>query len=431
MNIGFVGLGMLGYPVATAIAAAGHRVMGFDIRPDAMVHDSRAELESGPNGVESFNDWSERTDSTKKLFTFGSLAEIAAHADIVFVAVPTPHGPEFEGITPLPDTRVDFDYTALRQTVSELSRVIERPMTIGIISTCIPGTVRRELLPLCSPLMHLVYNPSFIAMGTAVRDYYEPEFVLLGSDEKAPLARMTEFYAHTVKAPVRCMSVESAELAKMMYNTFISMKLAFSNSLLEICHAIPEADIEDVTGVLKAATRRLIAPSYMDGGMGDGGACHPRDNIAMSWMAKEIGLRRDIFADVMLARQAQAEWLADLMERYDLPKAIVGFAYKPNTNIITGSHSILVKNILEARGHSVAMWDPLVAGDASNEGPLIIKGVSDTPSAVLLGCKHDAVTRYRFAEGSIIIDPFRVFPPQGATRVVRLGEGEVSAEGTG
>ena len=116
------------------------------------------------------------------------------------------------------------------------------------------------------------------------------------------------------------MSIDSAELTKVAYNTFIGMKIVFANTLMEICHKSPGANVDDVTGALKKARRRLLGPLYLDGGMGDGGGRHPRDNIAMSWLARKLPLSHDMFENLLTARECQTEWLVELMCAYDLPR---------------------------------------------------------------------------------------------------------------
>ena len=108
--------------------------------------------------------------------------------------------------------------------------------------------------------------------------------------------------------------------------------------------------------------KRISSDKYLSGGMGDGGGCHPRDNIALSWLSDELGFRFNWFDNIMKHREVQTEWLADLIEEHSggLAINILGKSFKPQTNITTGSPSILLKNILEERGHAVFMWDPYI-----------------------------------------------------------------------
>ena len=98
---------------------------------------------------------------------------------------------------------------------------------------------------------------------------------------------------------------ENAEAIKVAYNTYISMKIAYANTWMEICHKIPGTDVDQVTGALELATTRIMSPKYLTGGMGDGGGCHPRDNIALSWLARELDLSYDFFEHLMIARERQ------------------------------------------------------------------------------------------------------------------------------
>src|SRR4029079_12685998 len=138
-------------------------------------------------------------------------------------------------------------------------------------------------------------------------DFLHPEFVLLGVDDPETATKMTTLYTTLTDAPVYQMSIDSAELTKVAYNTFIGMKIVFANTLMEICHKSPGANVDDVTGALKKAGRRLLAPLYLDGGMGDGGGCHPRDSIAMSWLAREIPPRHDIFRKPRTCRRGHSQ----------------------------------------------------------------------------------------------------------------------------
>ena len=155
---------------------------------------------------------------------------------------------------------------------------------------------------------------------------------MLGADDDDAAAVTKRFYATIHDAPVFQTTIASAELAKVSYNTFISMKIAFINTIMEICHKTG-ANVDAVSDSIALATTRLISPAYLRGGMGDGGGYHPRDNIALSWLARELHLSHDFFDSLMQARERQTEWLADLMEEYgqDLPKVILGRSFKPES----------------------------------------------------------------------------------------------------
>lgn len=335
MRVGFVGLGKLGLPIALAVEAAGHEVAGWDTNQEVIRYIEQRELPyREAEAVELLS------DTALKLM---EPEELAAWAEVVFVAVQTPHQPQFEGITPLPSERADFDYTYLR---SACASVKEAPLIV-VVSTVLPGTLEREVVPLVEP-GRLLYNPSFIAMGTTIPDFRNPEFVLIGSDEawSWPLRFL---YATINSAPVFVTTIRTAELTKVLYNTFIGLKIAFANTVMELAHKVG-ADCDDVIDALSMGSRRIISPAYMRGGMGDGGGCHPRDNIALSWLAQEVQLSYDLFDSIMQCREAQTEWLADQAIFEGGHLTLLGKAYKPETNLTTGSPALLMANILHGHG---------------------------------------------------------------------------------
>lgn len=336
MKVGFIGLGKLGLPCALAIEAAGHEVQGFD--PSEAVKATLRERVL-PYKEEGAQELLRQTNITM----VGPVA-LSRWADLLFIAVQTPHMPQFEGITRLPEARSDFGYGYLWEALESVKGA-ECPVVV--ISTVLPGTL--ESLNATDVL----YNPFFIAMGTTIQDFRNPEFVLIGTDQAHP-GLLKEFYATLHDRPTFVTTIKTAELTKVAYNTFIGLKIAFGNTMMELCEKTG-ADVDDLVDALSLARERVISPAYLRGGMGDGGGCHPRDNIAMSWLAQEVGLSYDLFEALMICRERQTEWLADLIQdeqnsysEYH-PITLLGKAYKPETNLTIGSPALLLAEILEER----------------------------------------------------------------------------------
>ena len=414
MKIGFLGLGKLGLPCALAIESQGHDVFGYDSNPTVQEYVQNKKIPYKEEGVNQA-----LINSNIKLVT---LSELVKFSEIIFVGIQTPHHEKYEGITELPQDRVDFDYTFLKNASIELFEEIKKQnleKTVIIISTVLPGTIAREIKPLLNNQVKLCYNPFFIAMGTTMHDYLNPEFVLFGVEDLDAAKKAEEFYKTITSVPFFKTSIQNAELIKVAYNTFIGMKIVFANVLMEICHKTG-ANVDEVTDALKLANDRLISGKYFTGGMGDGGACHPRDNIALSWLSRKLNLSFDWFENIMLAREKQTEWLADLMEEYDLPKVILGTSYKPESNLEIGSASLLLKNILEKRGHKVTKYDPYVDSDTADN----IKNRFKEPCVFLIGTKHPDFINFDFPEGSVIIDPWRYMPDMKNVNVIRLGSNQ-------
>ena len=408
MKIGFLGLGKLGLPCALAVESRGHPVIGCDISARVVADIRARKIPYREEGAQEALE--------KSAIEIVDILELVQSADIIFVPIQTPHEPRYEGVTRLPAERADFDYSALKSGIKSLSDEIGRggeDKVVIVISTVLPGTIEREIRPLLNPHIRLCYNPFFIAMGTTMRDFLHPEFVLLGADDDDAAAVTKRFYATIHDAPVFQTTIASAELAKVSYNTFISMKIAFINTIMEICHKTG-ANVDAVSDSIALATTRLISPAYLRGGMGDGGGCHPRDNIALSWLARELNLSHDFFDSLMQARERQTEWLADLMEEYgqDLPKVILGRSFKPESNIVVGSPALLLEGILRERGEDPAVWDPHLDGDMPEFAP----------SVFLIGTRHELFREMKFPAGSVVVDPWRYVPDQEGVRVVRVGE---------
>jgi UDPglucose 6-dehydrogenase len=411
MKVGFIGLGKLGLPCAVAADLKGHDVMGYDINPDRMQKSSINYRETGPNGKSPLQPLLRKSN-----LKFGSIEEVVKHSKIIFVAIQTPHEERFEGISRIPHERIDFNYELLVKGVAEVSKSIEKlgkNKIVVIISTVLPGTLKERIFPVINKHVKLCYNPFFIAMGTTMHDFLNPEFVLFGVVDNNAARTVEKFYKTLHNAPFYRTTLENAELIKVAYNTFIGMKIVYANVMMEICHKIGGTmDVDAITDAMKLATNRLISPKYLSAGMGDGGGCHPRDNIALSWLSRKHNLSYDFFEALMMAREKQTEWLAKLiLEHKELPKVILGKAFKPETNIITGSPSILLQNILEEMGHDVTIYDPYLDGDMSDWGA----------SVFFIGTMHPQFAKMTFPKGSVVLDPWRYIPKQKNVKIIYIG----------
>lgn len=390
MKIAFIGLGKLGLPVALAIESKGFNVKGWDIDPKVSEILKTKKLPYQEQGAQELL---EKTEIELKEPEF-----LKDWADILFIAVQTPHDNEYEGITPLPISRKDFDYTFLKQACES----VRGAKLVVIISTVLPGTIEREILPI---LPDVIYNPFFIAMGTTIQDFLNPEFVLLGGTRNEILdnfywscALQKHGEKFSLKLTRYWCSIREAEIIKVSYNTFITAKICIANTIMELCHKLG-ASSDVVTDALGLATERLISTKYLRGGMGDGGGCHPRDNIALSWLAKELNLSYDLYEKFMNCRDRQTQWLANLIEQKarekNLPVVILGKAFKANTNLTTGSPAMLLTHYLNI---GFTHYDPFIDKE---DPPIKEKAI------YFVATNHDVFKRYEFPEGSEVIDVWR------------------------
>lgn len=413
MKIGFVGLGKLGLPCALATESKGHEVMGYDPSNHVKEIIETRKLPYMEAGCQEL--------LNKTNIKIISLKELVEFSDMIFVSVQTPHLPKYEGITRIPTERKDFDYTFLKKAVSDLSKEIESQKikkNVIVVSTVLPSTIEREIKPILSSYVRFCYNPFFIAMTTTIRDFLDPEFILFGVDDQEAVVMAKEFYRTINDKPFFETSIKNAELIKVLYNTFIGMKIVFANTAMEICHKIG-ADVDEISKALALGYRRIISDQYLSGGMGDGGSCHPRDNIALSFLSEQQGLSYDWFTNLMVAREKQTEWLASLIveeqEKSNLPIVILGKAFKPESNLVVGSPSVLLHNILCESHVESEMFDPFIDGKVPDK-------YFKLPYIFFIGTKHSEFKDYVFPNNSIVIDPHRYIPHSNNYKVISIGQ---------
>lgn len=419
MKIGFVGLGKLGLPVALTVESKGHEVVGYDVS------------ESVKNIIEAkkipYKELWAQDYLSKSKIKFEQLDKVVEHSEIIFVPIQTPHDPLYEGVTRIPNKRVDFDYSHLKSGISNLSKEIEKKKkdtVVIIISTVLPGTIRNQIKPLLGKHTKLCYNPFFIAMGSTIRDFLYPEFILFGVDDDMASKKAEEFYKTICDSPFYKTTIENAELIKVCYNTLISTKISFVNTIMEACHHLPNTNVDDVTNALKMANRRLISGAYMSGGMGDGGGCHPRDNIALSHLSQKLNLSYDWFESIMMQREKQTEWLANLIIKNSNNRQIniLGKTFKPETNLILGSPAILLENILKEKKIKTHSWDPYIDKSFNEIKNEMNWDNNKLKHTFFIGTKHPDFINFNYPKDSIIIDPFRYIYNVKDSKIIRIGD---------
>jgi UDPglucose 6-dehydrogenase len=293
-------------------------------------------------------------------------------SEFIFVAVQTPHAPEQDGSVRFNHVRANFDLTYVKQAISEVSDwLVANPSgmrrKVVVISTMLPGSMDAEIAPLFKATEDvLLYSPSFIAMGTVVHDFTHPEFWLIGHDDRGQgVVELHDFYATISDTFFRVHSYATAELSKVLYNTWITMKITLANLASELAYSIPNCDGHRAMWTLQSAHKRIVAPAYMSPGMVDGGGCHPRDNIAMSWLSDKLGLKYNLFDFMVDTREKQVEFLADVIQEKAAGRYVLlsSRAFKHGTNIEAGSPAVLLSNILTERGVRHEFGSPRHVGE--------------------------------------------------------------------
>lgn len=403
MNVGFIGIGKLGLPCAEAMAKC-YDVTGYDIYP--------------------------RTSKAIKIAA--TLEEAVRDKQFIFVAVQTPHEQRYDGREPIShlDNR-DFDYDIVENVLRDINEHVTKNQIVVLISTVLPGTVRKKLYP-CITNARFVYNPYLIAMGSVAWDMVNPEMVMIGThdgDTTAEAGELVDFYRPLMENDPRYIigTWEECESIKVFYNTFISAKIGLVNMIQDVAMKIGNINVDVVTDALANSTIRIMSPKYMKAGMGDAGPCHPRDNIALRYLAENLNLGYDIFDTIIHAREQQARnialYLNYLQQGGRLPIIIMGKAYKPDVDYIDGSYSLLIGHYLEELGAEFFYCDPHT-GDQL-EGPVLGIAFLAHNRDVTYGYSGEQAAQELYVEmspGSTIVDPWRSYPVDDIRyRVIHYG----------
>ena len=394
-KIGFVGIGKLGLDCAEVFAEK-HEVWGYDIYP--------------------------RTSDTVKVC---GIEELVQNSEWIFIAVPTPHAEGYDGSVPSSHmTPRDFGHDAVIDAINNVNRYATDSKKVVLISTVLPGTTRKKFVPLLDKKHQFVYNPYLIAMGSVKWDMVNPEMIMLGTEDGSLTgiaSELRDLYETIMQNNPRYEvgTWDECEAIKIFYNTFISAKVGLVNMIQDFAMKIGNINVDVVTNALARSTMRIMGPKYMTAGMGDAGACHPRDNIALRWLAEEYNIGYDLFDTVMHAREVQAKnlalFLVDQAQQHSLPIVIHGKAYKPDVEYCIGSYSTLVGFYICEAGLPVVYVDPL-ADDRANcldtiDGPAVFLWAHNRKITYeYTGNTPDTQPYCKIESGSIIVDPWRKLP---------------------
>ena len=401
MKVAMIGCGKLGLPCAEVMSKK-YDVVGYDV-----VKDPDAEIP-----------------------LLDSIEQAVKGKDLIFVAVPTPHDPNYGGTKPIAEMPPkDFDYTIVKEVLIKINKIVNKSQLVVLISTVLPGTVRNYLVPLIKNA-RFIYNPYLIAMGSVKWDMVNPECLIIGTEDGSitgDAKLLVDFYKPIMEnnPTINIGTWDEAEAIKIFYNTFISTKISLVNMIQDVAEKNGNINVDVVTNALKNATQRITGPKYLTAGMGDAGACHPRDNIALRHLAQRLNLGYDLFHSIMYSRDQQAKNMAlklvSLSKQYNLPVVIHGRAYKPYVPYTSGSYSELVGNFVEEQGISVSYADPLT-GDYWI-GPAVIL-MAHNPVITYEGTgveiKLDGFY-FEIQSGSVILDPWRTIHNIEGCKIIHYG----------
>lgn len=360
-----IGMGKLGASMAAALASRGHRVTAVDVRPEAV-----ESLNAGRAPVQETDLENTIRACGARLRATTSHREAILGADISFVTVPTPS-----------DERGAFSLQYASWACREIGRALAEHKGYHLVvvsSTVLPGSIRFGLLPIleresgkrCGRDFGLCYGPAFIALGSVIRDFLNPDFCLIGEFDERSGQVLEACYGDVMlnDPPCERMGIENAELTKLAVNTFVTTKITFANMLAELCERIPGGDIDVVTRALGSDAR--IGSRYLRGGLGYGGPCFPRDNLALGFIARTLGAGADLAETTDRLNRQFAQRAVDRLRPHVAPGttvAVLGLAYKPFSHVVDESQGLHLVKALSRAGARVVAYDPLAGEQARAE----------------------------------------------------------------
>jgi UDPglucose 6-dehydrogenase len=369
LRISVIGTGYLGLTHAVCMADLGHQVLAIDTDAEKVAKAARGEAPFFEPGLEPL--LRKNLDAGRLRFT-GSFAEIGEFADVHFICVGTPQVKDGSGSADL-----SYVYGAAEALAPHLTR----PTLVVGKSTVPVGTSRQviERVHATAPAGEAVdfaFNPEFLREGYAVQDSLTPDRIVFGVTSAAADALMREVYAIPLSSgiPGLTMDLETAELVKVAANSFLATKISFINVMAEMCEA-SGADViklADAIGIDERIGRKFLSP-----GLGFGGGCLPKDIRAFRATAGERGVQSlvDLLTTVdtiNLGRRDRIITLAEAALGGDLTGkriAVLGAAFKPNSDDIRDSPSLAISGRLADEGADVTVHDPVAMGNAARVRP--------------------------------------------------------------
>ncbi len=382
MRIAMIGTGYVGLVSGACFADFGHRVSCVD--KDAAKIDglNAGKMPIWEPGLEALV----KSNAERGRLTFTTdLASAVETAEAVFIAVGTP--------TRRGDGHADLTYVF--NAVRELAKVI-KPGTVVVTKSTVPvGTgdkIEQILREEGVSEVSVASNPEFLREGAAIADFKHPDRIVVGAEDDRAQDVLREIYRPLFlnRAPILITGRRTAELTKYAANAFLAVKISFINEIADLCEAV-DADVQDVARGIGLDNR--IGPKFLHAGPGYGGSCFPKDTLALLKTADDVGVDQRIVRTTVTVNDERKEQMVQRVERAlggsvsGKRVAVLGLAFKPNTDDMREAPSIpLVKGLVE-RGATVSAFDPV----ATEQAEKVLSGVEFANDAYVAADGADAL----------------------------------------
>ena len=362
MNITVIGTGYVGLISGLCFAKLGHKVACVDIDQKRISDLDQGELPFYEPGLIEL--LTETQEAGRVLFTT-RLKDILSDTDVVFLAVGTPS---------LPNGHADL--SAIKSVAKQIGEHLDREMIVVTKSTVPVGTNKKILEIIqdtlkekgktdLASLVSMVSVPEFLREGTAIKDFFHPDRIVIGSDDDVA-AQVVSGLHDGIAAPVLHMSIESAELTKYAANAFLATKISFINEIANIAEIVG-ADVRDIAKAIGHDKR--IGPHFLQAGMGYGGSCFPKDVSALNQTAGVHGYQFRLVSSVIDVNNAQLERFFSKVHHIlngvkGRKIGIWGLAFKSGTDDVRQSIAIEIVQRLLGQGAELCVYDPLAMESA-------------------------------------------------------------------
>lgn len=351
MKVAVIGTGYVGLTTAVSLAMNGHEVTGIDLVEAKII-----KLKQGLSPIyEPGLEEALAHVLQQGVLTFTTELLDAKEAEVLFICVGTPESA---------DGSADLSYLfAAVNQIREMHNSYPCTRTVVIKSTVPVGTGDRvaSLLHACAGL-HVVSNPEFLREGNALVDALEPSRIVIGGQDQEATVMMESLYTG-IKAPRVITTRANAELIKYASNAFLATRISFMNELARLSSALG-TDILTVAQGMGLDSR--IGPEFLRAGVGYGGSCFPKDTIALLELAQEKGVSMSILDKVREVNKTQPDWFLEQVEK-QLPDlnnkqiALLGLAFKPETDDIREAPSLRIIQVLQQKGAVITAYDPIAS----------------------------------------------------------------------
>lgn len=356
MKISIFGLGYVGCVSAACLANDGHQVFGVDVSPYKV---NTLNAGKSPIVEQGLNELIAKQVSDGKLCATQKSKKAVIESDISLICVGTPSA-----------NNGSLDTGYVEKVCSEIGAALKEKAAYHLVvirSTVLPTTVQKKLIPILEASSGLragedfgvCMNPEFLREGSAIRDYYQPSYIVIGSLDERSAELMEKVYV-AVDAPIIHTTLQTAEMVKYASNAFHAVKVSFANEIGNLSKAYG-IDGRDVMGILVQDRQLNISPTYLRPGFAFGGSCLPKDLRAILYAAKQQDIQLPLLGATLDSNERQIRRGLELVEKTHCQKVgILGLSFKAGTDDVRESPVVALVEALIGKGYEVRIYDDVV-----------------------------------------------------------------------